>query len=213
VRVGQLAAQESVVVLGDLGSDNDAIVYSSQDWDALKSKLFVTLKTYHNQYPLRRGIAVQEVRSRLGLSQPVFAKILTRMTIEGYVVDTGQSLHLPDHQVSFNPQMKQQAAAFLAALEQDPYSPTNEQPLDPELLRALVDSGEVIKVNESVVFGTSAYHDMVHKITAHLQTNGSITVAEARTMFNSSRKYMLPLLEYLDQQHVTRRVGDQRVLR
>ena len=48
---------------------------------------------------------------------------------------------------------------------------------------------------------------------AHLHENGSITVADVRTMFNTSRKYSLPLLEYLDQQRVTRRVGDERVLR
>ena len=54
---------------------------------------------------------------------------------------------------------------------------------------------------------------MTGRIIAHLRSKGSVTVAEARTMFNSSRKYVLPLLEYLDQQHITRRVGDERVLR
>ena len=43
--------------------------------------------------------------------------------------------------------------------------------------------------------------------------NDKITVAEARTLLNSSRKYVLPLLEYLDQQRITRRTGDERVLR
>jgi selenocysteine-specific elongation factor len=54
---------------------------------------------------------------------------------------------------------------------------------------------------------------MTAKIVAHIKEKGSITVAEARTMFNSSRKYVLPLLEYLDQQRITRRAGDDRVLR
>ena len=212
-RINQLASEGSVVVLGDLGSDNDAVVYSSQGWDILKSKLFVALQTYHNQYPLRRGVPVQEVRSRLGQSQPVFTRTLGRLTGEGYVVETGQSLQLPDHQVFLTPQMEQQAGAFLSALERDPYSPPSDQTLDPELLGVLIDSGKVIKVNESVVFAASAYREIADRIIAHLDANGSITVAEARTMFNSSRKYMLPLLEYLDQQRITRRVGDERVLR
>ena len=54
---------------------------------------------------------------------------------------------------------------------------------------------------------------MTQRITAHLQANGTITVAEARNLFDTSRKYILPLLEYLDQQRITRRVGDDRVLR
>jgi selenocysteine-specific elongation factor len=212
-RIDQLASQGSVVVLGDLGSDNDAVVYSAQGWGVLKSKLFAALKTYHNQYPLRRGMPLQEVRNRLGQSQPVFTKTMARLTGEGCVAETGQSLHLPGHEVSLTPQMQQQAESFLSALERDPYSPSGGQPLDPELLGALCDSGKVIKVNESVVFAASAYQEMADKIIAHLGAFGSITVAEARTMFNSSRKYMLPLLEYLDQQRITRRVGDERVLR
>jgi selenocysteine-specific elongation factor len=54
---------------------------------------------------------------------------------------------------------------------------------------------------------------MTHKIVEHLKAQGNITVAEARTMFDSSRKYILPLMEHLDQQQITRRNGDERVLR
>ena len=54
---------------------------------------------------------------------------------------------------------------------------------------------------------------MSDKIIDHLKSTGSITVGEARTMFNTSRKYVLPLLEHLDRQQITRRVGDERVLR
>ena len=212
-RIQRLADEEAVVVLGTLGSDKDAIVYSGQGWDILKSKLSVALQTYHNQYPLRRGAPVQEIRSRLGLTQSVFVRVIAQLTSEGHVQETGQSLTLPDHEVSLTPQMEREVDAFLSALERNPYSPPSDQPLDPELLGALVDEGKVIKVNESVVFAAAAYRDMSEKIVAHLGTNRTITVAEARTMFNSSRKYMLPLLEYLDQQQITRRVGDERVLR
>ena len=212
-RIHRLTAEGAVLVLGTLGSDNDAMVYSTQGWDILKSKLLVALQTYHNQYPLRRGAPIQEVRSRLGLSQSVFTRALARLTSEDYVVEARQSLHLPDHRVSLTPQMEREAAAFLSALEGNPYSPPSDQALAPELLGALIDEGKVIKVNESVVFAATAYREMSEKIIDYLGANGSITVAEARTMFNSSRKYMLPLLEYLDQQHITRRVGDERVLR
>ena len=81
------------------------------------------------------------------------------------------------------------------------------------MLAYLQEKGEVVKVNETVVFTTAAYDDMVTRIIAHLQENGSVTVAAARELFGTSRKYVLPLLEYLDQQRVTRRVGDERVLR
>ena len=54
---------------------------------------------------------------------------------------------------------------------------------------------------------------MLEQIMAHLRQHGSITVAQVRDMFGASRRYALALTGYLDQQGVTRRMGDERVLR
>lgn len=212
-RIPSLSQDGQVMVLGKLGSDKDAVVYSTQGWTVLKSKAFVALQTYHTQNPLRPGVPTQEVRSRLDLPQPIFIRVLAQLAKEGMVVETGRSLRLPDHQVELTPQMEQQVEAYLTSLRKDPYSPTSEHPLDTELLAVLIDGGKVVKVNDSVVFTAEAYKEMSDKIIAHLKSEGSITVADARTMFDSSRKFLLPLLEYLDQQQITRRVGDERVLR
>ncbi|MCI0888410.1 MAG: SelB C-terminal domain-containing protein, partial [Chloroflexi bacterium] len=50
------------------------------------------------------------------------------------------------------------------------------------------------------------------RVTDHLRQHGKVTVAEVRDMFGTSRKYALAVLEHLDEEHVTRRVGDERVL-
>ena len=88
-----------------------------------------------------------------------------------------------------------------------------DYPLDAELLAFLTDEGKVVRVSDSVVFSAAAYRQMVEKVKGHIAQRGKITVADGRDLFGTSRKYVLPLLEYLDQQHVTRRVGDERVLR
>jgi selenocysteine-specific elongation factor len=64
-----------------------------------------------------------------------------------------------------------------------------------------------------VAFAAGAYNQMVERITEHLRAQGKITVAEVRDLFGNSRKYALALMEHLDQQRVTRRIGDERVLR
>ncbi len=212
-RVKRLEDDGDVVVLGDLATEQDAVVYSSHGWSVLKSKTAMALQAYHNQFPLRRGAPAQEVRSRLDVPQPVFLRVIGRLSAEGFLVEDRTYLRLPGHQVSLTPQMEHQAADYVRSLEGDPYSPPTDQRIDQELLTVLVDDGRVVKVNESIVFAASAYRDMSDKVVAHLQANESITVAEARNMFNTSRKYILPFLEYLDQQHITRRVGDDRVLR
>jgi selenocysteine-specific elongation factor len=52
----------------------------------------------------------------------------------------------------------------------------------------------------------------VERITAHLRKEGTITLAQTRDMFGTTRKYAQPLLEHLDRERITRRVGDERVL-
>ncbi len=215
-RIAVLESQGHVAVLGELGVDNGAVVFSTQGWDVLKSKLNMALQTYHNQYPLRRGAPVQEIRSRLGLSLPVYQRVVTRLAAEGALVEDGTNLKTPDHQVALTPDMEKKAAEFVAALEREPYSPPTDQSVDREILAVLADQGKVVKINDSIVFAASAFEEMRGRIVEHMRAQGeqgTITVAETRTMFNTSRKYVLPLLEYLDQQQITRRVGDERVLR
>ena len=212
-KTGELAERGEVVLLGSSIGQNDALVYSGPAWASLKGKASGTLGAYHQQYPLRKGMSREEVRSRLGLSQQVFPRALERMRAEGVLEEDGALVRLPGYRAAPSPDQQKQIDGYIKALESDPYSPPTDFSLDPELLALLTDEGQVIKVNENVVFAASAYKDMVDKMVAHIKEHGKITVADGRDLFGNSRKYILPLLEYLDQQHITRRVGDERVLR
>ena len=212
-RLGALVESGDVVALGEMGVQNDAVVYSQRGWDILRNQAQIALQAYHNQYPLRRGAPPQELRSRLRVSQPVYLRAAARLADEGVVVDDDGLVRTPDHQAELSEQQQSAVATYLSELAGEPWSPPTDRPVDPELLAYLQEKGDVVRVNETVVFTTEAYDDMVGRIVAHLQQNGSVTVAAAREIFGTSRKYVLPLLEYLDQQRVTRRVGDERVLR
>ena len=212
-RLGALVESGDVVALGEMGTQNDAVVYSRRGWDILRNQAQVALQAYHNQYPLRRGAPPQELRSRLRVSQPVYLRAAARLADEGVVVDDDGLVRIPDHQVELSERQQADVATYLSELAGEPWSPPTDRPVEPELLAYLQEKGDVVKVNETVVFTTEAYDDMVGRIVAHLEQNGSVTVAAAREIFGTSRKYVLPLLEYLDQQRVTRRVGDERVLR
>ena len=212
-RMSQLAEEGEIVTLGDFGTDADAVVYSAQGWNILKSKVASALQLYHTQYPLRQGAPAQEIRSRLDLSQPVYQRALVRLVEEQVVVDDRQSLRLPEHEIALTPKMEEEAAVYLNSLQKDPYSPSTDVKISSELLGVLIDQGKVVRVGDGVIFDAGAYKTMTDKIIEHLKAQGNITVAEARTMFDSSRKYILPLMEHLDQQQITRRNGDERVLR
>ena len=212
-RVAELTEDGHLISLGDFSNDGDAVVYSAQGWAVIRSKITSALQLYHTQYPLRQGVPTQEIRSRLDLSQPVYQRALVKLVEEGVVVDERQSLRLPDHEISLTPKMDQEASEYLDSLRKNPYSPPSDQKINPELLGVLVDQDKVVKVGDGVIFDAVVYREMTGRIVQHLKDHGNITVAEARTMFNTSRKYILPLLEHMDQQQITRRTGDERILR
>ena len=104
------------------------------------------------------------------------------------------------------------ARAFVEALRASPYSPP-EASLDEDLLAYLEAKGEIVRVSDGVAFAADAFGEMVDRVTSHLRDNGSVTLAQVRDMFGTSRKYAQALLEHMDAERITRRVGDERVLR
>ncbi|MBI2918185.1 MAG: selenocysteine-specific translation elongation factor [Chloroflexi bacterium] len=210
--VQALATEGQVVLLGD-EIDNRALVYSSVAWHNLAARMRQELEAYHRQSPLRLGMPREEVRSRLKLPSRTFDLAMPRLVASGAVAEAGPRLRLSAHQPRLTPQQQAQIQAYLGALEASPLSPPPDSALDPQILGLLIEEGKVVKVAEGVVFTGAAYDAMVGKVVAEIRAKGSITVAQVRDLLGTSRKYALALMEYLDQQKVTRRLGDERILR
>ena len=210
--VASLAQEGQVMVLGSAPVAADSTLYSRRSWSSLVQRASEALRQYHGQHPLRRGIPREEMRSRLSITQGTFPLVVEQLVAEGVLSEDGAALRDPQHAPALTPAQQKLADGFIRSLEAEPFSPPTDLPLDSEVLTLLIDAGKVVKVSDSVVFSAEAYKTMVERIIAHTKAKGNITVGDGRDMFNSSRKYILPLLEHLDQEHITRRVGDERVL-
>ena len=136
---------------------------------------------------------------------------------EGKLVEEEAIVRLPQHEVKFSPAEQSKVDALLAEFRRNPYTTPSvaecEAQVGAEALNALIEQGRLFKVSEDVIFLTETYEEMVNRIVAHIEREGSITVAQVRDMFGASRKYALALMGHLDERKVTRRVGDERVLR
>ena len=84
--------------------------------------------------------------------------------------------------------------------------------LDPILLAYLVEAGAVVDAGKGIVFEAAAFDAMTAQVRAHIEQYGAITLAQARDLFGTSRKYAQALLEHLDRLRITRRAGDDRTL-
>ena len=207
-----LVTSGDVVALGSQPSDPNIAYMTVIGWARLRNQVDTTIQAYHVANPLRTGIPKEELRNRLKLSQAMFANVLGLLTDQSVLTDTGAAVRSPNHEVTLSPEQEILASRYLAALDKERYSPPTDQSVEPALLAYLAERGRVVRINESLVFTAPAYLEMVARIVDHLKTNGTITVGDVRDAFGTSRKYALPLLEYMDQQHITRRNGDQRIL-
>jgi len=206
--VESLAEQGKIIAIG---KGEHRLFLTASGWEQLVKKATSTLQEYHQKFPTRPGMPRAELVNRLkiGANQ---AAILQRLVDEGIASRDGTAIRLPTHQVQLTPAQQTKVDTFLKSLAQAPYSPPSELIPETDLLNLLITRGEVVKLTGDVVFSTSAYNEMVEKVTAHLKAHGKVTLAEVRDMFNTSRKYAMALLEHLDRAKITRRLGDERVL-
>jgi selenocysteine-specific elongation factor len=84
---------------------------------------------------------------------------------------------------------------------------------NPDTISALLYLGVLDRLSEDELLLGETYEDMETGILAYIKEHGSMTVAQVRDRFNTSRKYALAIMEHLDEKKVTRRLGDERVLR
>jgi len=208
-----MASEGLIVTLGGGVIRNGTRFYTAGGWTALGMRARNALTSYHQQFPLRPGSPKEELRSRINLTPQDFNDALPLLNDGGVTIEDGALVRLPDHKPTLSETQEDSVVGYLKLLDSDPFSPPTDSPIDPEILSLLDDEGRVEKVSETVVFSATAYQQMVDRISTHIKDEGEITVADVRDMFGTSRKYALALMDHMDHQRITRRVGDARVLR
>jgi len=206
-----LVKGKQVVVIGT--GDTHQLLFFRDHWEHLIKEVTALVQKYHSQFPLRRGMPKVELKSQLRKMPRYFDGILQKLIGEGVLVEEGTTVSLPSHSVRLSPGQQAKVDAFLKEITQNPYYPPADLSLDTELLNMLLQEGKVIKLGDGVILSHPAYEEMVKQIMEHIKNQGRITVAEVRDMFQTSRKCAVALMEYLDDQKITRRVGNERLLR
>ena len=206
--IDKLIRQKKMVVIG---KDENRLLFTSSGWERLAKKAETVVEDYHRRFPTRLGMSKGEISSKLGLEPHSAA--LQKLFDEGILIEEGIATRLPSYQVRLSKDQQVETDTFLRVLQENPYSPPAEVTINPDLLNMLIAQRKVIRVADGVVFTASAYDEMVNRVIAYAKEHGKVTLAEVRDIFGTSRKYAKALLEYMDEKRLTRRVGDERILR
>ena len=214
---GRVLALAEVIGRGTSMLSPSLPVISSEGWNQMLAEMAQALSGYHERYPLRVGMAREELKSRLGIDPKYFAEILGRAAAEGHIAVRSTTVAHSQHTVTLSAEQHQAVSGAMAAFSSSPFRPPTvsdvEKLLGPELLQVLLDEGRLMKVSENVAFDADTYVEMKRRLEDYMTRNGSITVAQVRDLFDTSRRYALGFLEHMDRVRVTKRLGDLRVLR
>jgi selenocysteine-specific elongation factor len=195
------------------------IVASKVGWRSLIGRLQGILLAYHQDYPLRIGMPRGELKSRLKLETGLFNKVIEQARQEGLLQATETLVWLADHLPQFTPEQRRAMDTLLARFRQNPFAtPSTKESLaaldnNEDLLLVLLETGKLLRLSADVLLLPETYDQFLGWLKSYIAQNRSVTVAQVRDAFDTSRKYALSLLEYTDSQGITRRVGDERILR
>ncbi len=193
------------------------LVASRAGWATLLGHMTTVLLDYHSRFPLRAGIPRGELKSRLKLETRLFNETVQRGQQEGMLAGVETTVRLASHQVKFAPAQQAAVDKLLADFRRVPYN--TPLPKDvaaavgEDVMLSLIEGEQLTRLSPDVILLTETYRDFVAWLRTYLGQHPTVNVAQVRDTFNTSRKYALALLEYTDEQRITKRVGDERVLR
>ena len=153
----------------------------------------------------------------MALEPRLFNAVVAKLTAEGLVKESENTLALPRHQITFSADQLTGVSKLMQDFAARPYAPPTlkeaHAAVGKDVIDAMLAKGELVAVSDEVAFRKVDYDLMVARIRNALESRDTITLAEVRDLFDTSRKYAQALLEHLDRIGVTVRDGDLRRLK
>jgi len=208
-----------------VASEQPLIVASAEGFDRLLANVEQELDEFHKQNPLVQGIAKEDLRGRVAakVRPEIFRAALGELATQRKIIIAGDIVQRAGREIALSPEesrAKEQIAqeferAGLAApavnevLGKLPVDARRAQ----KLLQILIREKTLVKVTDELVFHKSAVEHLRALLASYKRKSGErLPIAAFKEMTQVTRKYAIPLLEYLDRERLTRRVGNERVI-
>jgi selenocysteine-specific elongation factor len=222
LRKSHFSADEIGEALQELQRRHEIVVHEkiaadAQVWQTLRNRTIELIDEAHNTNPERVGLDLNGLRTALHDQSPeLFAALLSDLCVTDFV-RRGPAIARISHRPALRPNLQLVAMKIREGLSVKPFDPSVRREIESEphaqqVLRFLIESGEVIEIASDVVLSRENFERMKNAVTDFISKHGPATVSELRQKLQTSRRIMLPLLEKLDRQGVTRRLGDKRLL-
>ncbi|HEX8746608.1 MAG TPA: selenocysteine-specific translation elongation factor, partial [Pyrinomonadaceae bacterium] len=215
---------------GPVVVEAEGVYLARKSFERLSAGALEEVRSHHLREPLSRGLSRETLRERRFAHLPpeIFRAVLSHMESGGalrsdkdLVLDSSHSLTLSDEDAALKGRLEEiyKEAGLEAPALEDALASAARQKIPREharkILQLLLDAGKLVRVSAELLFHHEALDRLVEKLRLYADEHAPerlIDVATFKDLAGVSRKYAIPLLEYLDRQRITQRAGDRRII-
>ena len=208
----------------------NGVFIGTANFEELSKSVLAEVRAHHEREPLSRGLARELLRERLfsHSASEVFRAVMNQLESKGALITEKDLVRLSEHTVDLSPAdtaLRDKIAAIYQGAQLEP--PTLDQAFTSagvtpaqraharKILQMLLDSGTLVRTQADLFLHVSAIdrlRTLLRDFASHHEPERLIDVAQFKTLARVSRKYAIPLLEFLDSERITRRAGDKRII-
>jgi selenocysteine-specific elongation factor len=194
------------------------IVTDRKAWQQLRERATSLIDEAHKGNPELAGLDLNDLRSTLRIQESnVFEALIADLCVKDFV-RKGSAIARISHRPLLPAELQAVERKIREALSGKPFDPPPRREIETDrhaqqVLRFLTETGDLSEIGSDVVLLRENFERMKHEVADFIARNGPATVSELRKALESSRRIIVPFLEKLDRDGVTRRMGDKRWLR
>lgn len=209
-------AVRNSVASGLILKHDDMLIHKAS-YTLIHNKIVSLLQEFHKKNPIRPGLQKEEVRTSLAVEPGLFTFILTQ---SDRIVVEKNLIRLKDFKAALTVGEEEYSSKIIELLNRNRFQPpakaevmdllSIDQKRMNDILNLLIRENKIVRITDSLYLSKDAYEAILVLVRDFYSRKSEMTVAEFRDLLDTSRKYALPMIEYLDTQRITLRVGDAR---
>jgi selenocysteine-specific elongation factor len=228
----EMSSSDVQSIIRQMAGRGDLLVMDSEklkvvaigSYQMLRGRALAQLGEFHQRFPMKSGLAKEELRTKLPLEVDVklFQLLVNDLIQSKEVVLEKDKIRLPGHHIS-SVDAKGLTKRIEAAVLKGGLQPPSPKELSEgwsekeaevrAIFEHLVHEGTLVKIKSDIYFHRIPFESVREELVAYLKRHQEITTPQFKEMTKASRKYVIPLIEYFDQIKLTIRLGEKRVLR
>ncbi len=173
----------------------------------LSQQIVDRIALFHREKPLKKGIDKEQLRAMIAMERSAFDALLAR--IDGIELERN-FVRSKGFSPQFDPRMKKRIQEVVGVLTRAPFKPGKIT--EDDVVRTLLDEGMIVRTRGGIFFHRDTVEQAKQLIRKAIEKKGPLTVSQLKDVLHTTRRYAIPLFEYLDSIQFTVREGDVRKL-